>query len=211
MSTLPALFAAAVRGCRRGLAIVENLIINLEQIEAPREPFHRQLSQAFLAEVLKDAPAYAPRGPAELNVHVTKLAGGDALLEGAMTVGVASDCRRCLRTVSSDAPIVFTLNMVHRSGARAVAEDADEDSEDEEGATFDETMPDEELFDGERIDLGPIAREQILLGMPAIEPLCSETCKGLCTTCGQDLNERDCGHSQKIADPRWSALKGIKV
>jgi len=42
--------------------------------------------------------------------------------------------------------------------------------------------------------------------------LCREDCKGLCSTCGQDLNEKDCGHSsKKEIDVRLAKLKDIKL
>jgi uncharacterized protein len=38
------------------------------------------------------------------------------------------------------------------------------------------------------IDLEPLVREYLLIEMP-ISPLCREDCKGLCTVCGENLNE----------------------
>ena len=35
--------------------------------------------------------------------------------------------------------------------------------------------------------------------------VCSEDCKGLCATCGADLNEGPCGCKPEI-DPRFAAL-----
>ena len=43
------------------------------------------------------------------------------------------------------------------------------------------------------IDLGPLAREYLLLEVP-IRPLCREDCRGLCMECGADLNQGLCEH-----------------
>lgn len=43
------------------------------------------------------------------------------------------------------------------------------------------------------IVLDDMIREELLLHFPFI-PLCSESCKGLCNQCGQNLNEKDCEH-----------------
>ena len=43
------------------------------------------------------------------------------------------------------------------------------------------------------IDLEPLVREYLLIEYP-ISPLCSEDCKGLCSFCGQNLNEELCEH-----------------
>jgi uncharacterized protein len=56
------------------------------------------------------------------------------------------------------------------------------------------------------IDLDPVVREQLLLALPGY-PVCREDCKGLCTVCGVNLNERDCGCDRHVPDPRWAALE----
>jgi len=52
-------------------------------------------------------------------------------------------------------------------------------------------------------------REQILLALPS-RRLCREECKGLCPTCGADLNAGRCDCEQREVDPRWSALAELK-
>jgi uncharacterized protein len=216
-------FFAGDRGKSSGLPAVgeyvENLKINIEQIEEPRQLDQRPLSKAFLTEVFADAPSYQPKSGVDFTAHLTRVGSTNVLLEGAVTLPLQSECRRCLTEVSSEMPVVFTLNMVPRPAekpevaegkGRKQAKPKDEDDE-ESFEEVSETGADEEFYDGEVIDYAPILREQLLLGLPAIEPLCKEACKGLCTTCGQNLNEADCGHSQKIQDPRWDALKNIKV
>lgn len=41
------------------------------------------------------------------------------------------------------------------------------------------------------VDVDPDIREEIILSYP-INPLCEETCKGLCPRCGRNLNEGGC-------------------
>ena len=69
---------------------------------------------------------------------------------------------------------------------------------------------DEEPYSGKTIDLAPALREQILLAAPP-SPLCDEACKGLCPTCGKDLNAGDCGCEKTAIDPRWATLKSIQL
>lgn len=64
------------------------------------------------------------------------------------------------------------------------------------------------LPDDAHIDLAPLLREYALLEVP-INPLHTPDCKGLCIECGQDLNVRDCGHSQHTEDSPFSALKDL--
>lgn len=64
-------------------------------------------------------------------------------------------------------------------------------------------------YEGEKLDLEPLLREQLLLAVP-FAPLCSETCKGLCSQCGADLNREPCS-CEPILDPRLAALREIKL
>jgi uncharacterized protein len=64
-------------------------------------------------------------------------------------------------------------------------------------------------FDGERIDLEPLFREQFVLAVP-FAPLCTEFCKGLCPQCGINRNTDSCTCAPPI-DPRLAALKDLKI
>ena len=58
--------------------------------------------------------------------------------------------------------------------------------------------------------LEDVVREQVLLSLPG-RTLCMLDCKGLCTHCGQNLNQAscDCARTSGLEDPRWSALQGL--
>ncbi len=60
------------------------------------------------------------------------------------------------------------------------------------------------------LSLWDILRQDILLTIP-MQPLCRDDCRGLCPVCGQDLNEKDCGHETESIDPRLEALKDIEI
>ena len=62
--------------------------------------------------------------------------------------------------------------------------------------------------DTDKINLFNELRDYALLSVP-MKKLCREDCKGLCYTCGKNLNEDpcDCG---KQADPRWQPLVDLK-
>ena len=58
------------------------------------------------------------------------------------------------------------------------------------------------------IDMEPLVREHVLLELPLV-PLCGPDCRGLCATCGADLNQGPCGCDHTAVDPRWAALEGF--
>jgi uncharacterized protein len=57
------------------------------------------------------------------------------------------------------------------------------------------------------INLLPLLRDFALLEFP-IRPICREDCQGLCQECGQNLNEKDCGHKPEDDTP-FSVLKDL--
>ncbi len=58
------------------------------------------------------------------------------------------------------------------------------------------------------IDLTPIVREEGILAVP-IQALCAPGCKGLCSQCGQDLNEGTCTCTSETLDPRLASLRAL--
>jgi len=73
-----------------------------------------------------------------------------------------------------------------------------------------ESVSESELLvpDSAQIDLTPLLREYAILELP-IKPLHDPDCKGLCIECGQDLNVKDCGHSQDNDDSPFAVLKKL--
>ncbi len=65
-------------------------------------------------------------------------------------------------------------------------------------------------YQGDEIDLSPIVGEHILLALPT-RPLCSESCRGLCPYCGVNKNFEQCSCETNRSDPRWAALREIKL
>jgi len=72
--------------------------------------------------------------------------------------------------------------------------------------------PDEEdpfyISESHLVDLGEAIREYALLEMP-MQPLCKPDCKGICPTCGADLNAEPCNCQSDQTDERFAALKAL--
>ncbi len=58
------------------------------------------------------------------------------------------------------------------------------------------------------IELATLIREFAMLEVP-ISPICKPDCQGLCTECGQNLNEKDCGHGPAENDSPFAKLKDL--
>lgn len=156
-----------------------------------------------MRDALGAPEAEAGEGVADLDLYAD---GTHAFAAGTFKGHVVVACSRCVEPVKL--VIDETLRVTFMPPGEMPAED-DADAEAEEGAEVGEEDLDVFAFDGERIDLVPLFREQFVLAVP-FAPLCSETCKGLCPQCGIDLNTSTCTCEAPI-DPRLAALKGLKL
>jgi uncharacterized protein len=191
---------------------VEAITFNVDEIEESGDLFEADLSRAFIDGALRGDPPteFHAGGAAHLRAKVTKL-GRKVLLQTRFTVPLEGQCKRCLDKVRIDEPVDLTLTFVPGEPVRgepgAPAKNA---GAGQPAASFDPETVDEEPYSGKVIDLSGPLREQILLAIPPA-PLCDEACKGLCPQCGKDLNQGDCGCERKAIDPRWAALKTMKL
>lgn len=58
------------------------------------------------------------------------------------------------------------------------------------------------------LDLAEAADQYVEMNVP-MRPVCSAQCKGICVTCGVDLNQQECRCPEDYIDPRWGALADI--
>jgi uncharacterized protein len=71
-------------------------------------------------------------------------------------------------------------------------------------------VPDEDgygIVDGE-IDISGPAQDEVALSLPIV-PLCTPDCKGLCPTCGTDLNTEPCDGHGEDPDSPFAVLKDL--
>jgi len=134
------------------------------------------------------------KGPLHVSLQVTGNEGG-ITVDGELSIDWELACSRCLDPVKEHTVIPFF-------------EQFKPASESDEGENEDEEEDDVIAVAGDRLDLKPFVEEALLLFMP-FAPLCSDDCKGLCHTCGQNLNEHTCGCKTERIDPRLAVLKDL--
>jgi len=147
-----------------------------------------------------DPDPEAGHGHAELELYTE---GTHAFATGTFKGNLHVACSRCVDDVNIVIDEQLTVTFMPPS------ELPDDDAEGEEGVEVATEDLDLFPFDGDKIDLEPLFREQFVLSIP-YAPLCREDCKGLCGQCGKDLNSGTCG-CEKPIDPRLAALKGLKL
>jgi uncharacterized metal-binding protein YceD (DUF177 family) len=184
-------------------------------------PTHRrfEVPPALVAEWLKGLPMRealgapeddpeAGHGVAELDLYAD---GAHAFAAGTFRGELMVACSRCINPVKLVIDENLRVTFMPRSELPEddAAADAKAPGDADEGPEVAEDDLDVFPFDGERIDLEPLFREQFVLAIP-FAPLCVETCKGLCPQCGIDRNTASCSCVPPI-DPRLAALKGLKI
>ncbi len=131
-----------------------------------------------------------PSGPIRASGRLSAAGGGRFYWHGHIAGSAVLPCRRCLTETSvpveDEAHLIFVPL-------------GDEEADDPDVYTFDPRAKD--------LDLRAAVRELWLLNTPAYA-LCREDCKGLCPTCGADLNAGPC-QCPSPHDTRWDALRKL--
>lgn len=60
------------------------------------------------------------------------------------------------------------------------------------------------------IELGDVLTEQLQLQVP-FQPLCKDSCQGMCTQCGTDLNAGRCACAKIVKQTPFAVLKNLKL
>jgi len=65
------------------------------------------------------------------------------------------------------------------------------------------------FFEGEGLFLADVLKEQVLLSLP-MKVICQSDCRGLCPSCGANLNHEECRCETHKSDPRLAPLARLK-
>ena len=132
-----------------------------------------------------------PSGPVRVTGRLSGAGSGRFYWHGKISGTAVFPCRRCLTDATVD-----VQDEAHVIFAEAGSDETDD--------------PDVQVLDerSHNIDLRPTVREQWLLNVPSYA-VCREDCKGLCPSCGKDLNAGPC-NCPETRDSRWDALRKAK-
>jgi uncharacterized protein len=158
--------------------------------------------------VAGDRSGYHAGGPVHVEASLAR-AERRVLVSVHARSQLGAECVRCLTPLTLDVPIDFELTLVPEDEYESGPDKVGDDSKAVAAGSFGAEGADEEVYRGKEIDLDPILREQVVLALPGY-PVCRESCKGLCSSCGANLNERECGCERRVPDPRWAGLEKFK-
>ena len=137
------------------------------------------------------------------------------MFQGTITARVHAECSRCLMPLHRDWPVdvcaFFARVESGKSGARS--NDSNNSNDDLEDADiWDEGDDSGNVYPlvggGDFADIEALIRDTMVSELP-LKPLCEPDCKGLCSQCGENLNEHP-DHHHDVTDIRFAALEGLK-
>jgi uncharacterized protein len=125
--------------------------------------------------------------------------GQEIFFKGSFGGTLEGSCSRCLRSyfLPLNKEFDFVLSPDPSKSGRKIEELSRKDL----GLSY---------YSTEEIDLAPLIKEQVMLALPT-RPLCYENCRGLCGSCGVDLNQETCACSSSATDPRMAIFRTLKV
>lgn len=122
--------------------------------------------------------------------------GEGCLVKGKLTGSVILPCSRCVEDFEQEVDAPFTL-------FEQVSSTEDKDAPPEETLL-------RSVGDGLELDIDGLLWEQFVLAMPQ-RALCSRECKGLCPSCGGNMNQEACECGAEAGDPRMAVFRNMKV
>ncbi|UCD95185.1 MAG: DUF177 domain-containing protein [Candidatus Zixiibacteriota bacterium] len=115
--------------------------------------------------------------------------------QGYVAVSVEEECSRCLEMFDSELSGDLTFIVKTDEGEAVMATD-----------TRAEIV---HVRSGEPVvEMNELIRQTLILSIP-LKPLCSPECRGLCPSCGVNLNEETCTCKTEEIDDRWEGLSDL--
>lgn len=168
-------------------------------------PNARRVDSPWVVDVAELITRHGNRKPVSLVGVIADVANASATLDGPVTFDATLEAIPEGVTANGAASAAWTAVcsrcLEPATGAVEAALTELFSPDPEPGETFPLT--------GARVDFEPPLREALLLELPSV-PLCRPQCAGLCSECGADRNEGDCGCTPDNRDPRWAALSELR-
>jgi uncharacterized protein len=127
------------------------------------------------------------------------------LFQGRLTGTVALPCVLC--TEDSVVPLDHRFDSFEPFPADPWLREKTEDDPEHE---VDEAVVRITPHGGYELNPAALAWEEFSLALP-VKPLCRKNCKGLCPSCGVNLNRESCACERTTDDPRLAVLQGVVV
>lgn len=173
------------------------MLISLQELELRPVRFRVDIPAGEIEydATLKQASILHAEGVAELVNHALS----EIRIRGSLSVTIEAPCDRCLEAASF--PVQKDFDLLYYPADEYEAGREEEIRETESEVAY---------YEGDHLNLSEILREVVLLALP-MQVVCNLGCQGICPSCGENRNLRECNCHAEAADDRWSKLKALRA
>ncbi len=168
------------------------MIINLSEIMSV-EGQVKNIQTPFELEVIPfNNMEYKVFKSSPIDITIAHIGKRKVELYGKTKITILIPCNRCLEESKVDFDVFLHEKL-----------DFESKDEDEINA-----LKEANYLNEYNLDLDLMVYEEIILDFP-MKVLCEDDCKGLCSSCGTNLNKGVCGCDTTSLDPRMAAIQDI--
>ncbi|KPK00278.1 MAG: hypothetical protein AMJ60_01885 [Desulfobacterales bacterium SG8_35] len=135
-------------------------------------------------------------GPVLAIIDLKRNGEDRVLLAGEIKTTIAFDCDRCLENYTMELDSSFRIDLEYTAGNRIDTAEHEISPSEMDMIYLQEPV----------IDIFEILSQQVFLMIPE-KHLCRESCRGLCSRCGANLNEETCDCKQELTSSPFAILK----
>ncbi len=182
--------------------------ISIERLDATPREQHFELDARWWESAFSRAGAEAlrPGSGVRFDVSAYKV-GDDLMLTGSADAEIELECSRCLSRYRQRLREAFRL-LLEPAGERTPSDPEGAASLSQVGVWLGDDL-ETGWYRGPEIDLEPFCRELLMLALP-VQPLCRESCRGLCPHCGADRNTAPCECVESAAPSPFAVLSELR-
>lgn len=167
------------------------MLINLSDVLSEQHKTIEKCVPIEMEEFRSELGVFPILKKGEAHILVEHVKERELQIKGDAKLTVSIPCDRCLEEVPTEFELDFAKHI-----------DLAEDSE-----QIDD-LDEMNYIDGYNLDVDRLLYNEILVGWP-MKILCSDDCKGICNTCGQNLNKGSCDCEDTSLDPRMSVIRDV--
>ena len=167
------------------------MFVNLTEVLTNEDRVVSMRAEAQIAEVSVGGEKYPVSASSPVSFVFTNTGKGRARIEGEAEFIFDAGCDRCLKPVKQKMELSFKREV----WAPDMAADL---------SVYEE----QPFMDGFQLNVEDLLNSEIVTSWP-MKILCKPDCKGICPTCGRDLNTGTCDCDNFVPDPRMAAIKDI--
>lgn len=167
------------------------MFINLTEVLTNEDKVISMQTEIRITSVSVGGETYKLCDASPVTFVFTNIGRGRAKIKGDAEFIFDAVCDRCLKPVRQKVALSFVREVW--------APDSAADPSDYEEQPF---------MDGFQLNVEDLLISEIVTSWP-MKILCKPDCKGICPTCGRDLNTGTCDCDTFVPDPRMAAIKDI--